>query len=388
MGRIVNTAAIKTSFKNRACYTSNNIWIANPASGTDLVRVSLFGPGANGGVCFSGAAGGYAQKSTQLSQGSFNITVAPATTSSFGSVVSATAASGACSPGCGIGGDVNRTGGLGYCGFQVNQKVCGGRCCQSNINQPASHDPYHGGHNPCCHISVSTNDICLCKTFPGGGSGGFGSVGADSCSGGAGGSYLGMCITPIIFKDASGCGLCGSFCYCQSALCFQCCRTITNCTVNCVLNIVPAQSFQCLGGCAITAYNNGNFCFAYCNLTSYAQTFDDSCPYTNYTLHNNYMQPPTMGSNCCYEGFWGSPGGLQTNHPQATHCGYYFYNCCFLGHKGSGGGGTMTYHCIGLACCSAIGSHHQSVNCTFATATNCCCFSSSNGGAGVVIVEW
>lgn len=249
MGRFVGSSlAFKTEFKNKQVFTSTGVFVSSSVDGSDAVRVTVLGPGANGSSSVGGAAGGFAQKTTFLKPGcAYCVTVGTSgTTTSFGSVVSATSGSGQTTAGCGIGGDVNMCGGcgascIGYfnCCFNCCLCIFCTQICKSRVTID--------GYGSYCLRCDGCMFCCLLTAASGGGAASLNGNGCNAIQecfqpglGSSPGGVLGFCYGDTLSNNPSG----------DEVSCDDC------------INLSPQiPGNSTVGGC-------GAACSAHCNYTS------------------------------------------------------------------------------------------------------------------------
>ena len=404
MGRIVTLPQTKTSFNNRALYTSNTTFHADAAVGTNLVKITVIGEGANGSWCFSGAAGGWAQKTTQLTNGSNQciiISCGTGTNTCFGSFIYATAGQLACTAGCGVGGSFNYCGGFGIC----SGPACSGYY-QCHYCKWTPHHPSQHAHHTCC---LGWRGIC----YGGGGAPGFCGNGNNACAetpgipAGYGASSYRIChfTTAPQHAVSSHChccyyvGICGHCSFCPSInYDVTCTVTASKCSYPCTIpmcNICGVWT-----GCNQLFGGNWGICVVdTCILTSTLSVSTN--PYAFCTCVNAHtLNYCIMGGSCPYQLYYGHPGGFGS--PLGCHqfnCWHYHpdhhqgqeycnYNCSPRSNRngcfGSGGAGNM---CGVLCGYQHNGPHGDHCSCSISGGSNswnyCGC-----GGQGAIFVEW
>jgi hypothetical protein len=421
MGRYVGTSlTFKTEFKNKRIYDSTGSFVASSVDGSDAVRITAIGPGANGSSSAGGAAGGWAQKTTFLKPGcAYCVTVGTTGTStSFGSVITATAGSGQTTAGCGVGGDVNFCGGCGAGCVGYFQRCWDSCNCGFGLNSISVFGLGYGGYCLacciccyCCMLTAASGggapssfgngcNAIAANTQPGLGSsqGGLNSICYGQCFGCNDGSQIYSCDDRLAcccilgFGDGYG----GISCYCGSRAYTSCgfgqiftCGPSNNPSFVCVDVTVPFTyvPFSPLGaGCAGSTTGNPT------TISTCSREFiaDKACPHQKCQLGGSLLAKGRLYyccSTCTACGFctnYCGNGRGESNctlDPQIlnTVCRYVPQSSAYFGAPlGASGGADVWYRCCSSgAGCTSEGNRAIASNILFG-----CCLGTTNGCYG------
>lgn len=402
MGRIVTLPQSKTCFTNRALYTSNTSFYSDSTIGTNLVKITVVGQGANGTLDSSGAAGGWAQRITQLTNGSFQcliISCGTSTNTCFGGFIYATSGCLAMSPGCGVGGAFNYCGGCGACGT----------FCTTNNNHTQCH---YTPHHPTQHPSHTWCGLYCGNGYGGGGApsfcgNGLNSTSATGCGGGFG---SGCCrLTNAFYTGGQHNNSHGQVATHNHhsvlgyATIIPSLNYDVSCSVlatKCAYPILVPSCYLCgAWGCYSTSATGICVVDACTLLTTLTVS---SNPYAFCSCYTQGFTLCIMGGQCPYQLYYGHPGGhgcyncANSTNVHYNHHDYHTNNCnthtCHQpnhGHRngcyGSGGAGGMCGKYLG---CSHHDVHGNHSGCTMGTPSSQALNSGGCGGQGAIFVEW